>query len=274
MEREITPREIDWVFCWRTTTGEVRPGARDTSLKLGAVRYQPSALGHNAGLRTIVHGRLHTCPLPPTGPRLDEQGGISRGSLFVWGYVNHAILVPARTGHELAVLQAAAHAAVLSGEASEWSLALIGARKQTYWAIHLAARPEIIAALAARVGAPWTLEIKEKTVGSWVKGAQISCLDRNGGVLATLEADTVFDDAPLPLFDAQWTEGMVGQGAGVVLDEAPTVRRSKPTRPVTLPDDDVEYDDAVMDLDVLMSTLLESVGVEIGGDEGTQEGRR
>jgi hypothetical protein len=253
-------------------------------MKLGAVRYQPSALGYNAGLRTIVHGRLHTCPRPPTGPRLDEQGGISRGSLYVWGYVTHALLVPARNGRELAVLQAAAHAAVLSGDASEWALAAIHTRSQVYWAIHLGARPEVVAELAARVDAARTFEVREKQIGSWVKGAQISCLDREGQVTSVLEADTVFDDAPLPLFDAQWTQPETGRGA-FARDEEPTVRNEEPrkssARPVTLPDEDVEeveedeeYDDVVAGLDDMMVALLESVGVEIVEDDSARTERR
>ena len=265
MQRDLQPNEIDWVFCWRTSTGEVSPGSRDASMNLGAVRYQPSALGHNAGLRTIVRGRLHTCPQAPIGPRLDEQGGISRGSLFVWGYVSHAFLVPARNGRELAMLQAAAHAAVLAGDATEWSLATVQGRGKLYWAIHLGAHPEVVSHIAARVDAPWTLEVREKTIGSYVKGSQIASRDREGNVTWTLEADTLFDDAPLPLFDNQWTQGVTA----IASDEAPTVRQTVSMRPVTIPDEDVEYDDnieyddAVMDLDGMMITLLESVGVEI-----------
>ena len=278
MQRDIEANEIDWVFCWRTSTGEVLPGARDADMNRGLVRYQPRAPGHNDGLRTVVHGRLHTCPRPPTGPRLDEQGGISRGNLFVWGYVTHAFLVPARNGRELAMLQAAAHKAVLAGDASEWALAEIHARNQVHWAIHLAAHPDIVPRLAARIDAPWTLEVREKTVASWVKGAQILVVGRDGTVIKTLEADMLFDDAPLPLFTSRWTERATDPGADSLSSEEPTIRNTSALRPVTLPDEDVEEDEddvgAVVDLDEIMVALLESVGVHVGDDDSARMERR
>jgi hypothetical protein len=198
MESDVQPNEIDWVFCWRTITGDVRPGGRDTRFNGQPVRYRPRAVSPDAGLRTIVHGREGSCAHPPSGPRLDEQGGISRMALHVWGHVVRAHIVPARTERELRVLRDAAHAAVLSGEASEWALAAIHARRRVHGATHIGATPEVVSDLAARVDAPWTLEVREKLVGSWMKGGQILCLDRDGRVTDTLEADTVFDDSPLP----------------------------------------------------------------------------
>ena len=56
VQRDIQANEIDWVFCWRTSTGEVRPGARDTGMNGKAVLYQPSGARPEAGLRTIVRG--------------------------------------------------------------------------------------------------------------------------------------------------------------------------------------------------------------------------
>ncbi len=182
MERDVQPNDIDWVFCWRTSTGDVRQGARDTAFNGQPVRYRPSGSKSSAGLRTIVAGRLGTCRRPPTGPRLDEQGAISRMCMFVSGYVNRASLVPARTKGELGVLCDAAHAAVLSGDASEWALAAIHARERVRWAVHIAALPAVIPDFAARVDAPWTLEVREKLVCSWMKGGQILCLDREGRV--------------------------------------------------------------------------------------------
>lgn len=266
MLRDLRPNDIDWIFCWRTSTGEVSPGARDVSLKLGSVRYQPAALGNDAGLRTVVHGRLQACSRPPTGPRLDEPGGISRGSLFVWGYVTHAFLIPARTGRELTTLQAAAHAAVLSGDATEWALAAILAGGRVYWAIHLGARPEVVAELATRIQATRTLEVREKQVGSWVKGAQILSRDLDGRVASVLAADTLFDEAPLPLFDTRWTEGAIASDP-FATDEAPTVRQEvSSVRPVSIPDEDVEEDveEHVIETKHMRRALLESVGVDVG----------
>jgi hypothetical protein len=204
MESDVKPSEIDWVFCWRTSTGEVRQGARDAAFNGHPVRYRPKAVSPDAGLRTIVLGRMGTCPHRPRGPRLDEQGTISRMAIHVWGHVDRARLVPARTGRELRVLRDAAHAAVQSGEVHEWALAAICARGQVRWAVHVGGAPAFVAALAARVGAPWTVEVREKLVGSRMNGSQVFCLDGEGHVTETLEADSVFDDAspdespPLP----------------------------------------------------------------------------
>ena len=223
MQRDIQTNEIDWVFCWRTSTGEVRAGARDAAMSGKPVLYQPSTSGPCAGLRTIVRGRVRTCPLPPTGPRLDGQGAITRMCMFVSGYVNSPTLVPARTTRELRVLRDAACAAVRSGDATEWALGAIRARKRVRWAIHLSAPLEVVADLAARVDAPWTLGVREKLVGSWLEGAQISCRDREGRVIETLEADSVFDDAPLPAFAAAWlsTGNADQEGGGVIEIEYP-----------------------------------------------------
>lgn len=98
MQRDIQTNEIDWVFCWRTSTGEVRPGARDAAMNGKPVLYQPSASRPGTGLRTIVRGRVRTCPLPPTGPRLDGQGAITRMCLFLTGYVNSPTRVSTRRG--------------------------------------------------------------------------------------------------------------------------------------------------------------------------------
>ena len=50
MQRDIHTNEIDWVFCWRTSTGEVRAGARDTHMNGARVLYQPSASRPDTGL--------------------------------------------------------------------------------------------------------------------------------------------------------------------------------------------------------------------------------
>ena len=97
MQRDIEPNEIDWVFCWRTSTGEVRAGARDTGMNGKRVPYQPRRVQPQAGLRTIVRRRVRTYPRPAIGPRLDEQGAISRMSGFSWGHVTSPYLVPATT---------------------------------------------------------------------------------------------------------------------------------------------------------------------------------
>lgn len=198
MQHDVQPDEIDWVFCWCTSTGDIRPGARKVAMPGRPLACNPDTLRPDAGLRTIVRGREGTCPHPQRGPRLDEQGGISRMGIFVWGYVVRPHIVPARTEHELELLRCAARDAVLSGKATEWALAAIHARGQTRWGIHIAAPAAFVSDLVARVNAPWTLEVREKFVGSSTKGSQIFCMDREGRTTATLEADTLFDLAPLP----------------------------------------------------------------------------
>ncbi|HEX7602860.1 MAG TPA: hypothetical protein VF316_14690 [Polyangiaceae bacterium] len=191
MQRDLMPREIDWVFCWRTSTGDVRPGARNA----GALKYHPQAVGSEHGLRTIVRGRAHT--RAAKGPRLDQLGALSRGGCFVEGYVTHGALVPARTERELRVLWDAARAAVLAGEATEWSLAAIGARNKVHWALRIGQNaqdspsPKLVAELAARVMARWTLRIEENG---------IVYVDREGHEVQSLEADTLFDAQALPAF--------------------------------------------------------------------------
>jgi hypothetical protein len=105
---------------------------------------------------------------------------------------------------ELAVLRAAAREAVVTGDVREWAFAAICLEKRVCWAIHIAAQPTVLANIAKRVAAPWTLDIEEMRVGSWVKGSQLSCRDLEGRVRETLAADTFFDEAPLPACASSW----------------------------------------------------------------------
>jgi hypothetical protein len=203
VQRDIQTNEIDWVFCWRTGTGEVRARTRDARWNGALLPYRGEDLRQEDGLRTIVRGRVRTCPYPPLGPRLDQQGSISRMCCFMGGHVTHPCVVPARDEHELAVLRDAARAAVRSGEAQEWSLAVIRAGREERWALHIGAPAAVVSELATRIDAPWRLEIGEKR-GAWVKGADIVCVDREGRVIETLAADGVFDDAPLPALASSW----------------------------------------------------------------------
>ena len=211
-ERQIQPNAIDWVFCWRTSTGEVRAGARDTRMNGAPAPYRPWGMRPEDGLRTIVRGRVLSCPCPPLGPRLDQQGAISRMVCFVSGHVTHPSVVPARDERELDVLRDAARAAVRSGEAREWSLAVIRAGREERWALHIGASAAVVSALAARIDAPWRLEIREKREGSWVKGAEIVCVNRDERVIETLAADSVFDDAPLHALASSWRSPVDGDG--------------------------------------------------------------
>jgi hypothetical protein len=131
--------------------------------------------------------------------------------LFVQGEVTNATLVPARSRCELEALREAARAAVLRGDASEWALAAIRARRRVRWAIHIGAPRAVVSDLARRIDAPWTLDVREKRVGDWVKGAQSFCVDGVGQLAEPLEADSVFDDAPLPAFAAEWRATMTGE---------------------------------------------------------------
>lgn len=248
MKRELTPNEVDWVFCWRTSTGEVRPGGRDS----GAARYEPHTVRPERGLRTIMRGRLSTCPTRPTGPRLDEQGARSRRDLFVWGYVTHGALVPARNERELRILEDAARDAIFAGDASEWSLAAVGARGGVHWAVRISQEgqdelaPSLVADLAARVEAPWTLRVEEN---------RVAFVDRFGRVIENLEADSLFDDAALPAFASQAVEPHLEVRSPMLLR-------------VDLEDETEELGDAPDELGRAMIAWLRSNGVEVGDDEG------
>jgi hypothetical protein len=196
MRHDIRPSEIDCVFCWRTITGGVRPGSRDTKFNGKPVPYNAEGRAASAGLHSSVSGRA--CTHRPFGPRLDEQGCISRMCGFVAGYVTPATLVPARDAGGLDVLREAARAAVHSGDAAEWALAAVHARGRRFMAIHIGAPPAVVADVAGRIEAPWTLEVREKVVGSWMKGAQIVCLGRDGLVIETFDGETLFGEARLP----------------------------------------------------------------------------
>jgi hypothetical protein len=177
MQHDIRPAKIDCVFCWRTATGEVGDGVRDTSFSGRPVPYRPDARRMGEGLRTRVEGRA--CPHRPTGFRLADQGAISRMCSFVAGDVTHPTLVPSRNARELEVLRDAARGAVLSGDGGEWSLAAIHAGPREWLAIHIGAQPSVVASFARRVKAPWTLRIREvvaktpKGRGSRLKGAPL-----------------------------------------------------------------------------------------------------
>ena len=122
---------------------------------------------------------------------------------FVAGFVTHAVLVPARDARELEVLCDAARGAVRSGNAKEWALGSVHAGDREWLAIHVDAPPSVVASLARRVKASWTLEIAEKSEtrangSSWPNGARLRFLDADGTVLETLEGDSSFEEAPLP----------------------------------------------------------------------------
>jgi hypothetical protein len=201
MQHDIRPGEIDCVFCWRTSTGEVGERARDTTYNGQPVRYRPDRWKMVEGLHTSVDGRA--CLHPSTGFRLSHQGSISRMGCFVAGCVTRPALVPARDARELGILRDAARGAVLSGDASEWALGTIHAGRREWLAIHVGAPESVVASLARRVKAPWTLNIDEKLERrangtSCSNGTRLRFLGTEGTVLETLEGDSRFAEAPLP----------------------------------------------------------------------------
>ena len=205
MQRDIQPNEIDWVFCWRTSTGEICPGARDTHVNGAPVHYRPEGQRSEDGLITIVDGRAR--PRRSLGFPLNDQSGLSRMGLFRWGYVTRPSMIPARNDLELKALQEAAHEAIAAGEASEWTLASVRANGREHGALHVGAPTAIVRKIATRVNAPWILTIDEKDFArddgtTWVDGARIVCSALEGGTLATLDANTYFDTEPLPTFAA------------------------------------------------------------------------
>lgn len=239
MQRDVRLNEIDWVFCWRTSTGEVRPGGRDTKFNGNPVRYCPDGVGPNEGLITIVDGRPR--PRRKLGFSLNDQGGISRMGIFVWGHVTSACVIPARSRRELEALQRAAHDTVTSGEAREWALTSIHAGKRVRWGIHVAAKVEVVRRIATTVSAPWILDIAEKDHtredgSSWPKGARIVSRDLEGRELATLAANTYFDSAPLPSFVPKprrplFDKDFWGERASENLSGAPLIAMPSTPRP-------------------------------------------
>jgi hypothetical protein len=129
---------------------------------------------------------------------------------FVSGHVTDASVVPARDERELEVLRDAARAAVRSGDAREWSLAVIRAGRKERWALHIGATSAVVSELAARIDAPWWLDVRENVAQSRADGAEILCVDREGRVIETLAADAVFDDAPLPALASSWRSPVDG----------------------------------------------------------------
>jgi hypothetical protein len=118
------------------------------------------------------------------------------------GCVTHPTLVPARDARELDILRDAARGAVLSGDAREWALGTIRAGEQEWLAIHVGAPSSVVAGLARRVKAPWTLDVDEKVEtqangGSWPNGVRLRFLDAAGAVLETLDGDSRFGECSL-----------------------------------------------------------------------------
>jgi hypothetical protein len=123
------------------------------------VRYQPANFRLVEGLHTSVNGRA--CAHQSTGMRLSDQGTVSRMGCFVCGFVTHAVLVPARDARELEILCDAARGAIRSGDAKEWALGTIHAGDREWMAIHVGAPSAVVASLARRVKASWTLDVEE-----------------------------------------------------------------------------------------------------------------
>jgi len=211
MQHDIQPSQVTCVFCWRTSTGEVASGARDAAFNGRPVAYRPEQVPEGAGLHTSVNGRI--CGHPPIGASLNAQGCIGRMSAFLWGYVMHAHLVPARDARELEILRDAARRAIVSGDAREWALAAIHAGDREWLAIHVAAPASIVASFARRVGAPWTVTAEEKSGRNWPKGAKLCFYDREGAPLETLIGDILFQEAPLPPLAAFDRESAAPQAA-------------------------------------------------------------
>jgi hypothetical protein len=122
---------------------------------------------------------------------------------FVAGFVTRPTLVPARDARELLILRDAARGAVLSGDAQEWALGTLRAGERESLAIHVGAPSSVVASLARRVKAPWTLGIDEKVEtqangGSWANGVRLRFLDATGTVLETLDGDNRFGECSLP----------------------------------------------------------------------------
>jgi hypothetical protein len=122
---------------------------------------------------------------------------------FVAGFVTRPALMPARDARELDILRDAARSAVLSGDAQEWALGSIRAGEREWLAIHLGSPSSVVASLARRVKAPWTLDTDEKVEtqangASCANGVRLCFLDATGTALETLDGDSRFGEASLP----------------------------------------------------------------------------
>lgn len=212
MQRDFLPRDLDWVFCFGTSVGAVHERSRWASMNGREVPYQPHAHRADEGLRYVVRGRIRTCPLPPVGPRLDQQGMFSRLSCWIAGYVTSGTVVPVRDLAELEALRERASALVQEGRVHEWALAEMSAGGRAQWGLSLSAPEPLLEELAAHVDAPFRVRFGEGRVYTPTR-AQVECVgSRGAGVVATHPVDALFDVAALPAFIDDWrARGAIAQ---------------------------------------------------------------
>ena len=80
MRNDVRANDIDWVFCWRAATGGVAdPGQR--VIRMNGKLVRPGPLPAIRGSGAIVCGRENSRE-QPRGPRLDQQGVVSRMAAF------------------------------------------------------------------------------------------------------------------------------------------------------------------------------------------------
>jgi hypothetical protein len=232
MQRDVLPEALDWVFCYRTELGAVHDRARWASMNGRPVPYQPHTHGPDQGVRYVVRGRVRSCPLPPVGPRLDQQGMFSRLSCWVAGYVTSGTVIPARDPAELETLCARASELVREGRVKEWALAELSADGLRQWGISLAAREALVAELAAHVDAPFRLRLDEGGVYTRTP-TRLDCIGpRDAGVVAEHDVDALFDAAPPPAFVEDWRErGVLPRPSPAGPDNAIFVPFERPTGP-------------------------------------------
>jgi hypothetical protein len=209
MQRDVEPDDLDWVFCFGTRLGAVHDRARWGSMNGQPVPYQPHTHGPDQGVRYVVRGRIRTCPLPPVGPRLDQQGMFSRLACWVAGYVTDGTIIPARDLAELEALRVRAAAVVREGLATEWALAAISVGGREQWGLSLAGPEALLAEIAAHVDAPFQLRLDGG--GRYTTPTKLDCIgSRDEGVIASHLVDALFDAADPPAFVEDWlTQGAI-----------------------------------------------------------------
>lgn len=204
--------DLHWVFCWRTVTGEVREGGRDTRFGGRAVPYAPGS-SPLKGLRWIVEGHVRKSPRPPTGPRLDHQGTLSRMGLHVRGFVKDGDVLVVENLASLHVLREEVQGAFARGELAEWAAAAVRVGRRRLPAM---AADEVSPALAGRIRGRLD---RVRLIRLGAKDLSVRMLD--DGVEQDFAADVVFDAQALPNWISVPRVPSPTPESGVVLLEYP-----------------------------------------------------
>jgi hypothetical protein len=229
MQRDILPEDLDWVFCFTRAIGAVPDRARGASSNVQSILPPPAACPR--GVRYVVRGRIQTCPLPPRGPRLDQQGMFERLASWAAGYVTSGTVIPARDFAALEVLRERAAALVETGRAKGWALAAISGGGREQWGLSLDAPEALLAEVAAHVDAPFRIRLDEGGVRTPTP-IRLDCIGpRGAGLIAAHEVDPLFDVATPPAFVEDWRVRGAIPPAAYLTDAALFILPTRPMAP-------------------------------------------